>query len=338
MMSNIRFGMAGLGRLGCRHAENIAFKTPGVELAAVCSVVPQELERASRDFVGAARYSDYGEMLKDKSLDAIFLCTPSGLHCEQIEAGLKAGFHVFSEKPLGVNVAECEHVEKVVAQHPDQVFMLGFMRRYDESYAHAKRLIDEGRIGTPFMVRAYGLDPEAAVAGAIKFAPTSGGIFLDMAVHDIDLANWYLGGMPESVWAIGGSYVHPEFGAIGDCDNACAMFQYQNGGMAFLYVGRTAAHGYHIETEIIGSKGSLRISPVPQKNLVQVFNSDGVLQECVGGFLERFETAYLNELHEFVKCIREGRKPDVRAEDGTAATRIAFAATESYRERRIVKF
>jgi myo-inositol 2-dehydrogenase/D-chiro-inositol 1-dehydrogenase len=129
-------------------------------------------------------------MLKDKSLDAIFLCTPSGLHVSQIEAGLKAGVHVFSEKPLGVTVAECEHAENVVAAHPDQVFMLGFMRRYDESYAYAKKLIDEGRIGTPFMVRAYGLDPEALVAGAIKFAPTSGGIFLDMAVHDIDLANW----------------------------------------------------------------------------------------------------------------------------------------------------
>ena len=337
-MKMIRFGMVGLGRLGYRHAENIAFRTPGVELAAVCSVVPQELERASRDFPAAVRYSDYAEMLKDKSLDAIFLCTPSGLHVAQIEAGLKAGLHVFSEKPLGVNVAECEHAEQVVAAHPDQVFMLGFMRRYDPSYAYARQLIDEGRIGTPFMVRAYGLDPEALVAGAIKFAPTSGGIFLDMAVHDIDLANWYLGGTPESVWAIGGSYVHPEFGAFGDCDNACAMFQYKNGGMAFLYVGRTAPHGYHIETEIIGSKGSLRISPVPQKNLVQVFSSDGVLQECVGGFLERFETAYLNELHEFVNCIRQGRKPDVRAEDGTAATRIAFAATESYRERKIVKF
>jgi myo-inositol 2-dehydrogenase/D-chiro-inositol 1-dehydrogenase len=337
-MKMIRFGMVGLGRLGYRHAENIAFRTPGVELAAVCSVVPQELERASRDFAGAARYSDYGAMLKDKSLNAIFLCTPSGLHVAQIEAGLKAGLHVFSEKPLGVNVAECERAEQVVAAHPDQVFMLGFMRRYDPSYAYARQLIDEGRIGTPFMVRGYGLDPEALVAGAIKFAPTSGGIFLDMAVHDIDLANWYLGGTPESVWAIGGSYVHPEFGAFGDCDNACAMFQYKNGGMAFLYVGRTAPHGYHIETEIIGSKGSLRISPVPQKNLVQVFNSDGVLQECVGGFLERFETAYLNELHEFVNCIRQGRKPDVRAEDGTAATRIAFAATESYRERKIVKF
>ena len=337
-MANIRFGMVGLGRLGYRHAENIAFNTPGAELAAVCSVVPQELERAALSFPAATRYAEYAELLEDKNLDAIFLCTPSGLHVAQIEAGLKAGLHVFSEKPLGVNVAECEHAEQVVTAHPDQVFMLGFMRRYDPSYAYAKQLIDAGRIGTPFLVRAYGLDPEALVAGAIKFASTSGGIFLDMAVHDIDLANWYLGGTPESVWAIGGNYVHPEFGAFGDCDNACAMFQYKNGGMAFLYVGRTAPHGYHIETEIMGSKGSLRISPVPQKNLVQVFNSDGVLQECVGGFLERFETAYLNELHEFVNCIRQGRKPDVRAEDGTAATRIAFAATESYRERKIVKF
>lgn len=337
-MRNIRFGMAGLGRLGYRHAENIAFRTPGAELAAVCSVVPQELDRAAQSFPGAARYSDYDEMLEHEGLDAVFLGTPSALHVGQIEAGLEAGYHVFSEKPLGVTVAECEHAERLIAAHPGQVFMLGFMRRYDPSYAYAKQLIEQGRIGKPFMVRAYGLDPEALVDGAIRYAPHSGGIFLDMAVHDIDLANWYLGGVPESVWAIGGSFVHPEFGAIGDCDNACAMFQYRDGGMAFLYVGRTAPHGYHIETEIFGAKGTLRISPVPQKNLVQVFNADGVLQECVGGFLERFEAAYLAELHEFVACIRTARRPGVRAEDGTAATRIAYAATESYREGRIVRF
>jgi myo-inositol 2-dehydrogenase/D-chiro-inositol 1-dehydrogenase len=337
-MKNIRFGMVGLGRLGYKHAENIAFRTPGVELAAVCSVIESELERASHDFPAAKSYSNYADMLKDKSLDAVFLCSPSSLHCEQIEAGLEAGLHVFSEKPLGVNVAECEHVEKVVAQHPNQVFMLGFMRRYDDSYAYAKKLIDAGQIGKPFLVRAYGLDPEALVEGAIRFAPTSGGIFLDMAVHDIDLANWFLGGQPKSIYAIGGSYVHPEFGAIGDCDNACAMLQYENGGMAMLYIGRTAAHGYHIETEIVGTKGALRISPVPQKNLVQIFGSDGVLQECVGGFPERFQASYLSELHEFVNCIRERRQPEVKVEDGTLATRIAFAATEAYKEKKIVWF
>ena len=337
-MNNIRIGIAGLGRLGYRHAENIAFKTPGAELVAVCSVTGRELERAAIDFPRATAYTDYAALLTDQSLDAIFISTPSDLHCRQIEAALGAGFHVFSEKPLGVNVPECEHVELVVAQHPNQVFMLGFMRRYDESYAYAKQQIDAGKIGTPFLVRAYGLDPEALIEGAIRFAPTSGGIFLDMAIHDIDLANWFLGGQPDSVYAIGGSFVHSEFAEFGDCDNACAMLQYRNGGMALLYAGRTAAHGYHIETEIIGSKGALRISPVPQKNLVQVYGAGGVMQECVGGFFERFEDAYGNELHEFVRCIREERQPEVKVEDGTLATRIAFPATEAYRERKIVRF
>ncbi len=336
-MGKIRIGMVGLGRLGRGHAENIAFRTPGAELAAVCSVIPAELERAQTDFPWAAPYADYGQMLHDKSLDAVFLCTPSGLHCQQIEAGLEAGYHVFCEKPLGVNVPECEYIEGVVARHSDKVFMLGFMRRYDESYAYARKLIDAGRIGKPFLVRAYGLDPEALVEGAIRFAPTSGGIFLDMAVHDIDLANWYMGGEPDTVYAIGGAFVHPEFASFGDCDNACAMLQYKDGGMAMIYVGRTAAHGYHIETEIVGTEGALRISPTPQKNLVQIYGNGGVLQECVGGFMERFQTAYLNELHEFVHCIQEGRQPGVKVQDGTLATRIAFAATEAYRERSIVK-
>jgi myo-inositol 2-dehydrogenase/D-chiro-inositol 1-dehydrogenase len=337
-MKTIRIGIAGLGRLGYGHAENIAFRTPGAELGAVCSVTGSELERAKLDFPNAARYQTFEELLQDRSLGAIFICTPSGLHCAQIEAALTAGFHVFCEKPLGVNVAECEQAEKVVARHPGQVFMLGFMRRYDESYAYAKKLVDAGRIGRPFLVRAYGLDPEAAVAGAIRFAPTSGGIFLDMAVHDIDLAGWFLGDQPASVYAAGGSFVHPEFASFGDCDNACALLQYQKGGIAMLYVGRTAPHGYHIETEIVGSEGTLRISPVPQKNLVQVFAREGVVQECVGGFIERFQTAYLNELREFVSCIKEGRQPDIKVEDGTQATRIAFAATEAYKNKKVVWF
>jgi myo-inositol 2-dehydrogenase/D-chiro-inositol 1-dehydrogenase len=337
-MRTIRIGAAGLGRIGYRHAENIAFKTPGAELAAVCSILPSELERARQSFPGVATYDDYAAMLRDRSLDAVFLSTPTGLHREQIEAGLAAGFHVFSEKPLGVNVAECEYLEKVVARHPRQVFMLGLNRRYDESYAHAKRLIDAGQIGTPFLVRSYGLDPMTLIESALRFAPTSGGIFLDMAVHDIDLANWYLGDQPASVYAIGGSFVRSEFADFGDCDNACAMLQYQHGGMAMLYVGRTAAHGYHAETEIIGSRGALRIGAVPQKDLVQVFGEGGVLQECVAGYRERFASAYLGELQEFVRCIQEGRQPDVRAEDGTLATRIAFAATEAYRERKVVRF
>ncbi|HSV86500.1 MAG TPA: Gfo/Idh/MocA family oxidoreductase, partial [Levilinea sp.] len=268
-MQTIRLGIVGLGRLGYQHAQNIAYRTPGVDLGAFCSILPEELARAGKDFPAAKAYTDFTEMLQDKTLDAIFIASPSGLHCQHIESALTAGYHVFSEKPLGVNVPECEHIEQVVARYPEQVFMLGFMRRYDASYAYARELVDAGRIGKPFMVRSISLDPEAAIAGAIRFAPTSGGIYLDMAVHDIDLSNWFLGGEPQSVYAVGGAFVHSEFAGFDDCDNATVVLQYHNGGIAMLYVGRTAAHGYHIETEVIGPKGSLRIGSVPQKNLVQ---------------------------------------------------------------------
>lgn len=337
-MNTIRLGIVGLGRLGYQHAQNIAGRTPGVELGAFCSILADELARARQDFPAARAYTNYAEMLQDKNLDAIFIASPSGLHCQHIEAALTAGYHVFSEKPLGVNVQECEHIEQVVARHPQQVFMLGFMRRYDDSYAYAKKLLDEGRIGKPFMVRSTSLDPEASIAGAIRFAPTSGGIYLDMAVHDIDLSNWFLGSQPYSVYALGGAFVHREFAEFNDCDNATIVLQYRNGSIAMLYAGRTAAHGYHIETEVIGSKGSLRIGSIPQKNLVQIFDPSGVVQECVEGFLARFEHAYLNELYEFVSCIRERRQPAVKVQDGTLATRIAFAATESYRKNQIVRF
>ncbi|MCS6846074.1 MAG: Gfo/Idh/MocA family oxidoreductase [Caldilineales bacterium] len=333
----MRLAVAGLGRLGFRHAENVAFRLPGVELAAVCSLNPQELERAAQAFPTAARYADFDQMLRHDGLDGVVICTPSSLHVAQIEAALRAGLHVFSEKPLGVTAEECQHAERVVAEHPNQVFLLGFMRRFDPHYLYAKRLIEEGRIGKPFLVRSYSLDPIASLESVLRYIPHSGGLFLDMAVHDIDLANWYLGGSPVSAYAVGGSFSSPEFARYGDADNACLVLQYGGGEMAFIYAGRTAAHGYHIETEIVGTQGMLRVSSVPQKNLVQIFEGRGVLQECVGGFLERFEAAYLHELHEFVRCVRSGCQPEITVHDGTLATRVALAATASFKERRLVE-
>jgi len=262
-------------------------------------------------------------------LDAIFIASSSGEHCRQIEVALDAGFHVFSEKPLGLTLEECILAEKAVERHADKVFMLGFMRRYDSSYAYAKRKIEEGFIGKPYLIRCYGLDPVNAVQGAIRFAETSGGIFLDMAVHDFDLARWFLKSEARSVYAVGGCYAYKEFEKYDDADNAAALVQFKNGAVGLFYVGRTCAHGYHIETEIVGTKGSLRVGTVPYKNLVTIFDETGAVNECVGGFLERFEQAYLSELQEFVNCIIEGRKPEVTVYDGVKSTELAYAAKES---------
>ena len=336
-MKKLRIGIAGLGRLGKVHAANIAFKIPNAELAAACSIVPAELEYAKKELGMEKVYSDYREMVEDPDLDAVAIVTTSGQHCWQIEAALDAGKHVFSEKPLGVDVEQCLQAEAAVARHPELTFMLGFMRRYDKSYAYAKEKIDAGAIGTPYLVKATGIDPEALVDGAIRFAATSGGIFLDMAIHDIDLMRWFLGSEAKEVYAIGCTFKHPEFKAAGDDETAVAVYKFENGAMGMVHVGRTAPYGYHVETEIVGTEGTIRISAVPEKNQAMVYDGNGARTECVGSFPERFAEAYLAEMEEFVSCALEGRKPGTCVQDGTRSTRIGYATTEAWKTGKIVK-
>ena len=336
-MKKIKVGIAGLGRLGKVHANNIAFKIPNAELTAACSIVPAELEYAKEKLGVTDVYTDYREMLAKADIDAVVIVTTSSEHCWQIEAALDAGKHVFSDKPLGVDVAQCKQAEKAVERHPELTFMLGFMRRYDKSYAYAKQKIDAGAIGTPYMVKATGVDPESLVEGSIKFAETSGGIFIDMAVHDIDLMRWFMGSDVCEIYATGATFKHPEFRAAGDDETGAAMFKFKNGGIGIVHVGRTAPHGYHVETEIIGTEGTIRVSGVPRKNLADIYDAEGARTECVGSFPERFDEAYQLEMQEFIDCVCEGKQPGVNVYDGTKATEIAYATTEAWKTGKIVK-
>ena len=336
-MKKLKIGIVGLGRLGKVHAANIAYKISNAELTAACSIVPAELEYAKAELGVTDVYADYREMLAKADIDAVVIVTTSSEHCWQIEAALDAGKHVFSEKPLGVDVAQCKQAEAAVERHPDRTFMLGFMRRYDASYAYAKKKIDAGEIGTPYLVKATGIDPEAAVQGAIRFAKTSGGIFLDMAIHDIDLMRWFLGSEATEVYAMGATFKRPEFKEAGDDETGVAVYKFANGAMGITHVGRTAPHGYHVETEIVGTEGTIRISAVPEKNLARLYNANGVCTECVQGFPERFADAYLAEMEEFVSCALEGRQPGVSVYDGTKSTLIGYATTESWKTGKAVK-
>jgi myo-inositol 2-dehydrogenase/D-chiro-inositol 1-dehydrogenase len=276
-------------------------------------------------------------MVLNADLDALYLVTSSSLHAAQIIAGLEAGLHVFCEKPMGVNVAECVAVEKAVARHPDKVFFIGFVRRFDPSYADAKRMVESGVVGEPFLVRSQTADLDEYAPFQAGFVKTSGGIFLDMNVHDVDLARWFLGAEAESVYATGGSYVHGEFASLGDADNTEAIVKFRGGKMAVIAASRTAFHGHDTWTEIKGSKGILRIGAVGNRNRVEILDAAGARRDCVTDFYERFEAAFAAEAQEFADCVREGRKPAVSAADGTRATEIGFALTESFRRGEVVK-
>ena len=336
-MNKVRIGVVGLGRLGQQHADNIVNKIRNAKLSAVCSVQENELYHAKKEWGVDQCNTDYDEMIEQVDLDAVAIISPSNLHCEQVISALKKGLHVFCEKPLGISKAECLKVEKAVSQQPKLVFMLGFMRRYDPSYVYAKNKIESGYIGRPILFRGYSVDPESAINGAIKYAAHSAGQFLDMAIHDIDLARWLLQSEPKSIYAIGGCYAHQEFAKYEDGDNVSALMQFENESMAFLLAGRTAPHGYNVETEIIGTRGHIRIGSVPQKNLVELIDATGIRKECTYSFSERFHEAFVNEMQEFIDCIRKDRKPSVSAHDGTRSTIIAELATQSFKNNKLIK-
>lgn len=203
------------------------------------------------------------------------------------------------------------------------------MRRFDPSYAAAKQMIREGKIGKPFLVKCTSLDPDARIDSFLPFAPTSGGIFRDLTVHDIDLARWLLESDVKKITAAGGCYKYNELAECDDVDNAVALMEFQNGTVALFDSGRIAPHGSHVETEIQGTEGMLRIAVVPEKNRVLIYDHTGAVQECTEDFLERWQEAFLNEMTEFISCVSEGRKPEVTVYDGTKCTEVCYAATDA---------
>lgn len=326
----VRIGSIGLGRLGYEHACNLASRVPGAELVALCDVDESKVKKVAEELDVKHVYTDVAEMCKNPDIDAISIVSPSALHVEQIAMALEAGKHVFCDKPLGTTVEQCKQAEKSVEAHPDQIFMLGFMRRFDYSYRKAKEKIDHGDIGRVVLVRSYTQDPITTIEGTLAFAPHSGGQFLDMCVHDIDLCRWFTKSEPKNVWGIGGCFEFEQYRQWNDGDNVSVMMQFEDETMAFLFAGRAAAHGCNVETEIIGTRGTLRIASVGTDSMLEVMSEHGVCRECYPDFLARWHEAYIAEMTEFVRCVQENVKPEVTVYDGTAVSQIAYRCKESF--------
>lgn len=337
MSHELKIGIVGLGRLGKSHAINL-LHTARCTLTAACSIVPEEIEWA-REHCGThiAVFEDYDEMLAKADIDAVFLVTSTSVHAQQILKGFEAGKHVFCEKPLGVNITECrEAAEKIKQYLPHRKFSMGFVRRFDASYAFAKKRIEEGAIGEPFMVRAQTSDHDDFAPFQVNFVKTGGGIFHDMNVHDIDLARWYLGSEIESVYALGGSYVHPEFDEIGDADNATVSCSFEDGKMAYISASRTAFHGHDTRAEIYGTKGIIRVGYTPAIADVEILDSHGMRRECKYTFFDRFEDAFKQEAQNFVDYVLGLQEPTIHLKDMVQATLGAEAFTRSLKEKRVV--
>ena len=242
-MKKLKVGVIGVGRLGYEHACNIANRVPGMELVAICDGNAPRAKEVADELNVEKIYSDPATMCADPEVEAVAIFTNTASHVDMIRIAMEAGKHVFCEKPLAENVEKCLAAEEIIKAHPNQVFMLGFMRRFDKSYRIAKQKIDNGDIGRVVLVRCYSEDPRSTFDSYLPFAPTSGGQFIDMSIHDIDLIRWLTGSEPKKIWAIGGCFEFPQFKDWDDGDNVSCLMQCENDAMAFMFAGRTAAHG-----------------------------------------------------------------------------------------------
>ena len=328
--ARLRVGIAGLGRLGRRHAEALAFGTRHVQLVSACSPVAAEREAAQAELGVARVHADFEAFIQDPELDAVVLVTPTSLHADQTIAALRAGKHVFVEKPLALDVEDCERVLAVAAEHPAQVAMVGFVRRFDPSYRHAHAAIEAGEIGRPFLVRSQTCDQNDPDGFFVRFAPTSGGIFMDCSVHDIDLARWMLG-RPKALraFATGTIALHPALAAYGDVDNGLAIVEFEGGARAVFYASRTFAHGHETTTEIIGTAGKLLVGEHAARDRVVRSDARGVGHAVLADFHERFREAFAREMADFVAACRGERALTLTLNDAMEATRIGLAISRS---------
>ncbi len=337
-MRKIQLGIVGLGRLGRNHAANIHYNIPNAELAAICSVAPGELEAVSVEMRPRFCYPDYRDMFKNQELDGVVIATNSQSHCELAVAAAELGVkNVYIEKPLGMTLDEIDRIRKAVEASGIGVFQVGYNRRFDKSYLAMKKKLDEGYIGKPVLIKMINRDPASMAEFIIQFSPTSGGLVFDMLTHDYDAARWFLGSDATSVYGLGGVYAYEGLAAVNDIDNCGILCRFGNGAMGWFETTRNCSYGYHVETEVFGTEGCLRVCVTPTNDRLLCMDKGGVHQSTVQWFYEYWEPTFTAEMQSFVDAIAEGKPPVVGLTDGYKAVQWALAAKKAVDEETIVK-
>ncbi len=332
MKSKLNLALVGTGRMGIAYARYLANRVPGAALYAVADVRADVAESVRAEFGAARAVADYRDLLGDPNVDAVVVMTPTKLHKDVVIDAARAKKAIFCEKPLSLDLAEAEAMNDAVAKS-GVFFQLGFMRRFDAGYSAAKKKIAEGAIGKPCVFKSSSKDKARPSVDYLR-PENSGGLFIDMGIHDFDLARWFMGDVT-SVHSVGGVLAYPEMDGIGDWDNAIATLRFANGCIGSVSLSRNGVYGYGIHTEILGTEGTLQIG-YDRETPVLVMKDNVIAHDTVPGFYERFENAYIVQLQDFVQNLLLRRPPPITCADGIAAQKIALAATRSAREGAVV--
>jgi scyllo-inositol 2-dehydrogenase (NAD+) len=328
----LRIGLIGLGRLGQVYARDLATRIPETRLVAVADPAAGVAAAAAEAYEVPRWSTDSQAVIDDPDVEAVVIVSPTHTHRDVVLAAAERGRIIFCDKPPALSLAEARAMKDAVAK-AGVFFQMGFMRRFDPVYAAARKQLTEGAIGTAVLFKSTSRDPYRTT---LEYADpkSSGGMILDMGIHDFDLARFFMGEVA-SVHAIGGTLAYPELNTVGDLDNAVVTLTFADGRLGMVDLSRNGIYGYDISTELLGTEGTLRIGYLRETPLF-VMKKNQIAHDTVPHFMERFAAAYTAQLQDFARNVLQGRPAPVTIDDGLAALQIAIAARESQRTGRPV--
>ncbi len=331
--THLNMGIIGAGRIGSVHAENLAYRIPGARVLAIADTNVQAASRVAEQFGIPACTADYGDLLRNPDVEAVLIGSSTSTHARIAEDAAAAGKHIFCEKPIAQSLPEIDSVLAAVDKAGVKL-QVGFNRRFDSNFRRVRRAIESGEIGEPSLIHIVSRDPAPP---PVSYVRSSGGMFLDMTIHDFDMARFLMGDEVEEVYALAGVRVDPAIGEAGDVDTAVITLKFAGGAIGTIDNSRRAAYGYDQRVEVLGSKGSIETMN-NYANQAVISDGGSVRRDLpLNFFMDRYTESFLNEVAEFVAAVLNDKPVPVRGTDGRVPVVMALAAALSHRERRPVR-
>jgi len=333
MADRVNVGIIGAGRIGRLHTEHLALRIPEARVLTVSDIFPEAAKKCAADFNIKQATADHRKILENPDIEAVIICSSTDTHSQLIEEAAEAGKQIFCEKPIDHDLGRIDSALAKVAEAGVKL-QVGFNRRFDPNFRRIWELVREGKVGNPHILRITSRDPEPP---PVEYVKVSGGIFLDMMIHDFDMARYLIGSEVEEVYTVGGVMVDPEIGKAGDLDTAIVTLKFENGVLGTIDNSRQAVFGYDQRVEVFGSKGMVNVEN-NTPNRARLSTAQAVQEDLpLFFFMQRYVDSYIAEMKEFIRCVAEDRVPSVTGIDGRIPVVMGKAARLSFDRNRPVK-
>ena len=333
MEKKLKVGIIGAGRIGKVHTLSIMNYIPEVEIKAISDISLEEAKNWAAENNIPHVYSDYREILNDPEIDAVLICSSTDTHSKISVEAAQAGKHIFCEKPVDLTIPKVEAVIDA-AKKANVKLQIGFNRRFDHNFKKVKELITEGVLGEIQILKITSRDPAPPSA---EYAAASGGMFMDMTIHDFDMARFMMGCEPTEIYVAAACLVDPAIGEAGDVDTAIITIRFENGGLCVIDNSRKAVYGYDQRVEAFGSKGKAEIGNDTPSTAIWSTEEGVYAEKPKYFFLERYMDSFADEMKQFMAAIINDTETPVVGFDGLQPIKMGLAAKKSVLEGRPVK-